>query len=1032
MDTNQPSTGIIAFEASHFLATELRPVLASSPRDSPPPSLPKSPLRDPAQSGSGNVARPKTSHAVTSSAKHPDLGPSSKSKVDPLTLPPVIGVSSPAIVNTPPTPTLPSDDEDGFQPRPPATAATWKPQALGSPPADGTTSREAVNSHKRSASASATVVPSKLSHISVNPLTPATEGDEVPFSPSSGFFSSMLSAAQSAATNIGTGINIRANRGGLQRSATLSTESVARAGGDSKQQAEPEPSVSSPSLTETQDTMDNQKDSAIRTLGAGDLSLSQLGVVDPPSALASPASARFADLDNRGRSESAPTDNQDFASRGSSSRPHSLNGPPSRSATPSPDGNDKVALRQSGSLRSSRKAHRKRGSSVTTSNTANVVGAPLSGAATSPLPQNPAASVSTPKLTGFAIASKKRNRDFHNVFKSVPDDDYLIEDYSCALQREILAHGRLYVSEGHLCFSSNILGWSTTLVMSFDEIMSVEKRSTALLFKNGLMISTLHAKHIFASFTSRDATYDLIVNIWKLGHPTLTSTLNGVKVEGTGGDKTEKLDGDEPLALEGGEAQLDSGTEEETDDDDSDDFYVEDDSDLAAGRNSTADLNGDGAEAEKPLLRKASGAAANGAPAAVKDMPAAAGGASAAAAAAVDFPGPATHAPTDCGDSATHYDKVVGDDVIAAPLGQVYSLMFGANSAAFMTKFLSADSKCMDVQIEDKKGLSLDNRSHTYTYIKPLNSTIGPKSAKCIITETLDSLDYEKAANITMATQTPDVPSGNIFVVKTKYCLSWAENNSTRVFVNCTIEWSGKSWIKGPVEKAASDGQAEHCKLIFSSIRAALSSRSRANTGTNGAGGKGAGGKKKGKKGKAAQSSLQSAEKSGSNSNAVQPDWGPLEPVRSVAEPLFDIVRPLLTGNVMYGLLVGLLVAAWFGFGLSPKGGGGAGAGGTGGVGGAGGPGHYGYGPIRGGPDRMAAYDEMWRREDSNLWEWLEERTGMERMYADGAHPRRRVQRPYRDGRRDTKELEEALRVTQAKLKILEEAMGKSPSSMEG
>jgi len=80
-----------------------------------------------------------------------------------------------------------------------------------------------------------------------------------------------------------------------------------------------------------------------------------------------------------------------------------------------------------------------------------------------------------PKITGFAVASKKRNRDFHQLFRSVPDDDYLIEDYSCALQREILAHGRLYVSEGHLCFSSNIFGWVTTLVMSFDEIVSVEK-----------------------------------------------------------------------------------------------------------------------------------------------------------------------------------------------------------------------------------------------------------------------------------------------------------------------------------------------------------------------------------------------------------------------------------------------------------------------------------------------------------------------------------------------------------------------------
>jgi hypothetical protein len=163
----------------------------------------------------------------------------------------------------------------------------------------------------------------------------------------------------------------------------------------------------------------------------------------------------------------------------------------------------------------------------------------------------------------------------------------------------------------------------------------------------------------------------------------------------------------------------------------------------------------------------------------------------------VEFPGPATHSPTDCGDASSHYDKVVGDDVIAAPLGRVYDLMFGQHSANFMTKFLGSDQKCLDVQMEDKRGLGPDNKTRTYSYIKPLNGAIGPRQTKCIVSESLDSLDYEKSANVTIQTQTPDVPSGNVFVIKTKYCLSWAENNSTRVFVNCGIEWSGKSWIKG-------------------------------------------------------------------------------------------------------------------------------------------------------------------------------------------------------------------------------------------
>ena len=104
--------------------------------------------------------------------------------------------------------------------------------------------------------------------------------------------------------------------------------------------------------------------------------------------------------------------------------------------------------------------------------------------------------------------------------------------------------------------------------------------------------------------------------------------------------------------------------------------------------------------------------------------------------------------------------------------------------------------------MEDKKGLGPDNKSRSVSFIKPLNAPIGPKQTKCIVTETLDNYDLEKAVNLSVSTQNPDVPSGNIFIVKTKYCLSWAENNGTRVQVNCMVEWTGKSWLKGNVPAA--------------------------------------------------------------------------------------------------------------------------------------------------------------------------------------------------------------------------------------
>lgn len=874
------------------------------------------------------------------------------------------------------------------------------------PGADGSLpSQSIITAHRRSRSGASAIGPSKLSNITPAPLTPTAEtGELTPNAP--GFFSSVISAAQNAATIFsnsipGAGIGIG---GGRSRSKSQGTSAPT--------QAEAEPEAAPAPESRLGETMD-QKESAVRTLGSGDLSLSQLGIADPVSSVGSPASAKFpvnATADARARSDSAPADTQARAAgillEEPSSRPRSLVEATSGDQTPpQADADHRLAgTQRSSSIRSAIKPHRKRGSPVNTVSTRTTVGAAIA-AANSSVTHPAGGGLGAPKLTGFAIASKKRNCDFHNLFKSVPDDDYLIEDYSCALQREILAHGRLYVSEGHLCFSSNILGWTTTLVMSFDEIVSVEKRSTALVFKNGLMISTLYAKHVFASFTSRDATYDLIVNIWKLGHPTLKSTLNGVRLEGTGCDKTEKIDA-EPSGLDN-EAQAASESENESDDDDDedeDDFYDEEENEHVAETQAT-DLTGVDAETEKPVSHKVSAMTiANGAPADVAKE-------TSQPSCSVDFPGPAAHAPTDCGDSASHYEKVVGEDIIPAPLGKVYNLVFGPASVAWMARWLTGDQKCTELQMDDKRGLGLDNKSRSYSYIKPLNASLGPKQTKCIVAETLDSLDYEKAISLSVSTQTPDVPSGSVFSVKTKYCLSWADNNATRVQVNCTIEWTGKSWLKGPIEKGANDGQMQYCKDLFAALRASVSFRARAGPGPGGQ----AKIRKRLKRSKALQSADGSVERNSGSKHVAKRDWGPLEPVRGLVEPCVDVIRPVLTGNIMYGLLVGLLVAMWFGFSSAPSKN----------------PGPYGPDIGLYSPGWLAAYEEMWRREDSELWEWLEERVGLDRLGSANPNARKRtpelrnMEEKLREERMDEREVQEAIRVTEEKLRVLRQAMGK-------
>jgi hypothetical protein len=169
------------------------------------------------------------------------------------------------------------------------------------------------------------------------------------------------------------------------------------------------------------------------------------------------------------------------------------------------------------------------------------------------------------------------------------------------------------------------------------------------------------------------------------------------------------------------------------------------------------------------------------------------------------------------------------------------------------------------------------------------------------------------------------------------------------------------------------------------------------------------GGKKKGKKAKLSQSNAGVVETNIAPKRPVQQSWGILEPVRGILEPIGDIIQPLITGNVMYGLLVGLLVATWFGFGFTPSR-------------------NAPYGHELGGvyrPDRIAAYEEMWRREDSELWEWLEERVGMDRLHSDNAGVRKRAMEPktveenLRATRMGEREVEEAIRVTEEKLRVL-------------
>uniref|UniRef100_A0A8C1BLF7 GRAM domain containing 1Ba n=1 Tax=Cyprinus carpio carpio TaxID=630221 RepID=A0A8C1BLF7_CYPCA len=110
---------------------------------------------------------------------------------------------------------------------------------------------------------------------------------------------------------------------------------------------------------------------------------------------------------------------------------------------------------------------------------------------------------------------KQRNEDFRKLFKQLPDTERLIVDYSCALQRDILLQGRLYLSENWICFYSNIFRWETLLTVRLKDVCSMTKEKTARLIPNAIQLCTDSEKHFFTSFGARDRTYMMMFRLWQ-------------------------------------------------------------------------------------------------------------------------------------------------------------------------------------------------------------------------------------------------------------------------------------------------------------------------------------------------------------------------------------------------------------------------------------------------------------------------------------------------------------------------------------
>ena len=144
---------------------------------------------------------------------------------------------------------------------------------------------------------------------------------------------------------------------------------------------------------------------------------------------------------------------------------------------------------------------------------------------------------------------------------------------------------------------------------------------------------------------------------------------------------------------------------------------------------------------------------------------------------------------------------------------------------------------------------------------------------------------------------------------------------------------------------------------------------------------------------------------------------------------MVDIFSPMISSNMIIGLLLFIMLINWL---RGPK---------------IASSSSLGY-PGMSTPQRIAAYEEIWRKEESDLWDWLEERVGMQGVaFPDSRHDQEVVAQARRqreatlkgkgvrkalgDVKMSDREVDHAIRVTEERLGILKRAVNEK-NGVEG
>ncbi|XP_054272551.1 protein Aster-B-like [Macrosteles quadrilineatus] len=396
---------------------------------------------------------------------------------------------------------------------------------------------------------------------------------------------------------------------------------------------------------------------------------------------------------------------------------------------------------------------------------------------------------------------KSKCEDFKRIFKELPSDERLIVDYSCAVQRDILIHGRLYASQNFLCFYANIFRWETQITVRWRDITSLTKEKTALVIPNAILVQTESERYFFASFATRDKTYLMLFRIWQhalmdqpMPVPELWHWVHVCYGEELG-LSTDDEDYASSMAVVGG--KLPSTLT-------SDSFFEE----------STQGPKKRQEGREMPVPGEAVNGAMSGAGDNLPDL-----------SDSSDTEDDRNTVPKESSRldpvvcPLTHEGKLLLKEVLPGNVNDLFTLLFTFND---FNKNLMESMKYTDINVadwEENSDTALKMRIITLTV--PVHQPVGPKTCKVTETQVMQACSRPgELYVIEVEAVNSGVPYCDSFYVATHYCLTWTSESETTFTVHCQLKYRKSVWgfVKGFIEKNVWAGLEE----FYEALRSAL------------------------------------------------------------------------------------------------------------------------------------------------------------------------------------------------------------------